>query len=149
MDSIDKHIVAELMQNGRMSNVELADRVGLTPGPCLRRVQRLQAEGVIVGYSALVDPAAIGREFEVFVNIDLTLKDRRSIEAFEERIVEFDEVIEVRRMFGLPDYFVRVATADLESYETFVLTRLTELPGLAKIDSHLTMKTVKSRHQAD
>jgi len=149
MDSIDKHIVAELMQNGRMSNVELADRVGLTPGPCLRRVQRLQAEGVIVGYSALVDPAAIGREFEVLVNIDLTLKDRRSIEAFEERIVEFDEVIEVRRMFGLPDYFVRVATADLESYETFVLTRLTELPGLAKIDSHLTMKTVKSRHQAD
>jgi len=149
MDAIDQNIVAELRRNGRISNVELADRVGLTPGPCLRRVQRLQAEGVIVGYSALVDPAAIGREFEVLVNIDLTLKDRRSIEAFEENIVEFDEVIEVRRMFGLPDYFVRVATADLESYETFVLTKLTELPGLAKIDSHLTMKTIKSPHQAD
>jgi DNA-binding Lrp family transcriptional regulator len=149
MDDIDQKIVAELRRNGRISNVELADRVGLTPGPCLRRVQRLQAEGVIVGYSALVDPAAIGREFEVLVNIDLTLKDRRSIEAFEESIVEFAEVTEVRRMFGLPDYFVRVATADLESYETFVLTKLTGLPGLAKIDSHLTMKTIKSPHQAD
>jgi DNA-binding Lrp family transcriptional regulator len=144
MDAIDRKIVAELMRDGRISNVELADRVGLTPGPCLRRVQRLQAEGVITGYAARVHPAAIGRDFEVLVNIDLTFKDRRSVELFEESIVKFDEVIEVRRMFGLPDYFVRVATPDLESYEAFVSTRLTDVPGLAKIDSHLTMKTVKS-----
>jgi DNA-binding Lrp family transcriptional regulator len=124
VDAVDRKIVAELLRDGRISNVELADRVNLTPGPCLRRVQRLQADGVITGYTARVNPAAIGRGFEVFV--------------------KFDEVIEVRRMFGLPDYFVRVAVADLESYEAFVSTRLTDVPGLARIDSHITMKTVKA-----
>jgi DNA-binding Lrp family transcriptional regulator len=144
MDLVDHAIVAELVRNARISNVELANRVGLTPGPCLRRVQRLEADGVITGYSARVNQAALGRGFEVLVNVDLTLKDRRSVEVFEESVAKFDEVVEARRMFGLPDYFVRVATADFESYEAFVSTRLTDVPGLARIDSHLTMKTVKS-----
>jgi DNA-binding Lrp family transcriptional regulator len=144
MDQIDRNIIAELRRDGRISNVELADRVGLTPAPCLRRVQRLQEEGVITGYTARVDPEAVGQGFEVLVNVDLALKDRHTVEAFEERITAFDEVVEVRRMFGLPDYFMRVATADLESYEVFVSTRLVDVPGLAKIDSHLTMKTLKS-----
>jgi DNA-binding Lrp family transcriptional regulator len=144
VDTVDRKIVAELVRDGRLSNVELADRVNLTPGPCLRRVQRLQADGVITGYTARVNPAAIGRSFEVFVNVELALKDRHTVEEFEESIAKFDEVIEVRRMFGLPDYFVRVAVADLESYEAFVSTRLTDVPGVARIDSHLTMKTVKA-----
>ena len=144
VDAVDRKIVAELARDGRISNVELADRVNLTPGPCLRRVQRLQADGVITGYTARVNPAAIGRSFEVFVNVDLALIGRHTVEEFEESIAKFDEVIEVRRMFGLPDYFVRVAVADLESYEAFVSTRLTDVPGVARIDSHITMKTVKA-----
>lgn len=144
MDATDRKIIAELERDGRLSNVELADRVGLTPAPCLRRVKRLEDQGVIVGYTARVNPAAVGRGFEVLVNIDLTHKDRKTFERFEQSVAAFDEVIELRRMFGLPDYFVRVATADIESYETFVSTRLGDVPGIARIDSHLTMKTIKS-----
>jgi DNA-binding Lrp family transcriptional regulator len=87
---------------------------------------------------------ADGRAFEVLVNIDLTSKDRATFEAFEAAVEAFDEVIELRRMFGLPDYFARVGTASIESYETFVSTKLGDVPGIAKLDSHLTMKTIKS-----
>lgn len=144
MDALDRKIVAELRADGRLTNVELAERVGLTPAPCLRRVRRLEAEGVIVGYTALVDPVSMGHAFEVLVNIDLRHKDRASVERFETEISAFDEVIEVRRMFGLPDYVVRVGTPDLEAFEVFVTADLEGIPGIARVDSHLTMKIVKS-----
>jgi DNA-binding Lrp family transcriptional regulator len=144
MDAIDRRIIAELQRDGRLSNVELAERVGLTPAPCLRRVKRLEADGVILGYTARINPQAIGRGFEVLVNVDLARKDRATFEAFEAAIAALDEVVEVRRMFGLPDYVIRVATASMESYETFVSTQLGDVPGLDKLDSHLTMKLIKS-----
>jgi DNA-binding Lrp family transcriptional regulator len=144
MDATDRQIIAELQRDGRLSNVELADRVGLTPAPCLRRVKRLESEGVILGYTARIDPQAVGRGFEVLVFVDLTRKDRATFEAFEGAVVELDEVIEARRMFGLPDYLLRVATSSLESYETFISTRLGDAPGVDKLDSHLTMKLIKS-----
>src|SRR5262249_26286223 len=111
MDAVDRRIIAELQRDGRLSNVELADRIGLTPAPCLRRVKRLESDGVILGYTARINPQAIGRGFEVLVNIDLTRKDRATFEAFEAAVAALDEVIEVRRMFGLPDYLLRVTTA--------------------------------------
>ena len=144
MDRVDRHIVAELQRDGRLSNVELADRVGLSPAPCLRRVRRLEAEGVILGYAARIDPKVLGRSFEVLVNVDLTSKDRATFEAFEAAVASLEEVTEVRRMFGLPDYVLRVATDSIESYEVFVSTRLGDAPGLAKLDSHITMKLIKS-----
>jgi DNA-binding Lrp family transcriptional regulator len=144
MDSTDRQIVAELQRDARLSNVELADRIGLTPAPCLRRVKRLEEQGVILGYTARIDPAALDRGFEVIVNVDLTRKDRATFEAFEAAAAALDEIVELRRMFGLPDYMVRVATASLESYEAFVSTKLGELPGIDKLDSHLPMKTIKS-----
>src|ERR1700722_3287677 len=116
MDRIDLQIIAELQRDGRLSNVELADRVGLSPAPCLRRVRRLESEGVILGYAARIGPHAVGRGFEVVLNIDLTRKDRPTFEAFEAAVAAFDEVTEVRRMFGLPDYVLRVATDSIESY---------------------------------
>jgi DNA-binding Lrp family transcriptional regulator len=144
MDVIDRKIIAERRADGRLSNVELAERVGLTPAPCLRRVKRLEDDGVIVGYTALLDPVAMGRAFEVLVNVDLTHKDRDAVERFEAEVAALDEVIEVRRMFGLPDYVVRVGTPDLDTFEAFVTAGLGAVPGIAKIDSHLTMKVVKS-----
>jgi DNA-binding Lrp family transcriptional regulator len=147
MDATDRKIIAELQSDGRLSNVELADRVGLTPAPCLRRVRRLEEQGVIMGYTARINPHAVGRGFEVLVNVDLARKDRVTFEAFEAAVAALDEVIELRRMFGLPDYLLRVATTSLESYETFVSTRLGDVPGIYKLDSHLTMKTIKSPDQ--
>jgi DNA-binding Lrp family transcriptional regulator len=147
VDATDRKIIAELQRDGRLSNVELADRVGLTPAPCLRRVRRLEEQGVIMGYTARINPHAVGRGFEVLVNVDLSRKDRATFEAFEAAVAALDEVIELRRMFGLPDYLLRVATTSLESYETFVSTRLGDVPGIYKLDSHLTMKTIKSPDQ--
>lgn len=144
MDVLDHRIIAELQNDGRLSNAELADRVGLTPAPCLRRVKRLERDGVILGYTARINAHAVGRGFEVLVNVDLTRKDRATFEAFEAAVAALDEVIEVRRMFGLPDYLLRVATDSIESYETFVSTKLGDIPGVDKLDSHITMKLIKS-----
>jgi Lrp/AsnC family leucine-responsive transcriptional regulator len=144
MDAIDRAILRQLQADGRISNAELAERVRLSPSPCLRRVRALERAGVIRGYHADVDPAALGRGFEVTVHVELTLKDRATVEAFEAGIAGFDEVLECRRMFGLPDYVVRVAVADQEAYETFYMNRLAELPGLARVNSQFTMKTVKA-----
>ena len=144
MDAIDRNIIAELERDGRISNVELADRVGLTPAPCLRRVKRLESDGVILGYTARVNAAALDRGFEVLVNVDLIQKDRATFEAFETAVAALDEVTEIRRMFGLPDYLIRVATASIESYEALVSTRLGDAPGVSKLDSHITMKLIKS-----
>jgi DNA-binding Lrp family transcriptional regulator len=143
MDRIDRAIIAMLQQHGRLTNQELADRVGLTPAPCLRRVRRLEADGVITGYTATVDPAALGREFEVIINAELVAKDLATVEAFEERVAAMDEVAELRRMFGIPDYMIRVQVANAEIYERWVTTRLMGDPAIARVDSRITMKLIK------
>lgn len=114
-------------------------------GPCLRRVRRLEAEGVITGYTALVNPAALGRDFEVIIYADLVAKDLATVASFEERLVAMDEVAELRRMFGIPDYFIRVQTADLAAYEQWLSVKLMGDPAIARVDSRLTMKLLKSR----
>src|SRR4029078_2488235 len=108
MDRLDRAIVAELQRDGRLSNVELASRVGLTPAPCLRRVRRLEEDGVITGYIAVIDKASMGRGFEVIIHADPVAKDRSTVEAFEDRVAAMSEVAELRRMFGIPDYVIRV-----------------------------------------
>jgi DNA-binding Lrp family transcriptional regulator len=134
-----------LQEDGRLTNQELADRVGLTPAPCLRRVRRLEADAVITGYTATVDPAALGREFEVIINADLVAKDLATVEAFEDRVAAMDEVAELRRMFGIPDYLIRVQVANTEIYERWLTTRLMGDPAIARVDSRITMKVIKRR----
>lgn len=143
MDDLDRAIIRHLQEDGRLTNVELAERVRLSPSPCLRRVRALEQAGVIRGYHADIDPVAVGRGLEVSVLVELTLKDRATVEAFEAGIATCEEVIECRRMFGVPDYLVRVAVADHAAYETFYMTKLAELPGLARVNSQFTMKLVK------
>src|SRR3954462_11223834 len=109
MDAIDRAILRHLQEDGRLSNVELSQRVNLSPSPCLRRVRALEAAGAIRGYPARIDPAAPDRAFEVIVHAELSLKDRATVEAFEARIARMDAVVECRRMFGIPDYVIRVA----------------------------------------
>ncbi len=144
MDSVDRAILAQLQAEGRLSNSELADRVGLSPSPCLRRVRRLEESGVIAGYGAIIDPAAVDRGFQVLVHVTMEVRDRlATMEAFEARVAELDEVIECRRMLGDPDYLLWVAAADLAAYEQLYMTKLVGLPGVARTVSQLTMKTVK------
>jgi Lrp/AsnC family transcriptional regulator, leucine-responsive regulatory protein len=143
VDRTDRTIIDELQRDARLSNVDLADRVNLSPSACLRRVRALEGAGVIRGYHADVDPAAVGREFEVEVMIELTHKDRATVEAFERRIAGMDAVLECRRMFGVPDYLVRVAVEDTAAYEAFYMNELAELPGIGRVSSQFTMKLVK------
>lgn len=143
MDRLDRAIIAELMRDGRISNVDLAARIGLTTGPCLRRVQRLEAAGIIRGYRAMIDPAALGRGFEVLLDIDLQSQDAATVERFETTLADSEEVTELRRLFGTPDYFVRVAVADLAAYETFLSSGVMTIPGVRRVHSRFAMKNIK------
>lgn len=143
IDELDRAILLRLRQDGRLSNAELARSVGLTPAPCLRRVQRLEREGVIAGYRAVLDPAAEGRSFEVVVAVEIAINDADSVAQFEEAVLGWDEVTQARRLFGLPDYYLTVNVADVASYERFVMERLTRAPGVSRVTSHQSMKTIK------
>src|SRR5262245_4502861 len=144
MDKIDRAILAHLMRDGRLTNTELADRVGLSPSPCLRRVRQLESSGTITGYHAAVDSAAIGRGFHVLLHVEMAVQDRATIDAFEAEVGRLDEVVECRRMFGQPDYLLWIEVADLDTYERLYMTKLTELTGVARTNSQFTMKVVKS-----
>ncbi len=133
-----------LSQDGRLTNVELAKRVGLTPRPCLCRLKRLEEAGVIAGYHAVINPEAVGRGLEVMVDVEVYANDLKTIELLEETLSSYEEVVEFRRMFGRPDYFLRVAVADHDAYSAFLTSKLTGLPGILHVESHLTMKKIKT-----
>lgn len=143
LDPIDHDILFHLRRDGRLSNVELAQRVGLTPPPCLRRVKRLEESGVISGYRARVNPEAIGRGLEVTVSIVVSVSDLKTLEGLEATIAGYEEVVEFRRLFGTPDYHLRVLVADYEAYEAFEFRKLIGIPGIARVISQPTMKTIK------
>ncbi|GFZ88476.1 Lrp/AsnC family transcriptional regulator [Nesterenkonia alkaliphila] len=143
IDDLDRAIIAELSEDARLSNTELARRVGLTPAPCLRRVQRLERTGVIEGYHAALNPKAAGRGFEVIVAIDIAVNNSVTIEDFESAVVQVPEVTEVRRMFGQPDYFLRVQVADGEAYEALAIGTISQLPAVNRLLSHQTMRRLK------
>jgi DNA-binding Lrp family transcriptional regulator len=143
MDALDRAILSHLQDDGRLSNVELAERLSLSPSATLRRVRNLEATGAITGYHALIDPKAVGRSYQVTVHSTLLLRNRETIEAFEAALVPLEEVIEAQRMFGDPDYLIRVAVADADAYEQFLINTFADLPGLARMTSQFTMKTIK------
>ncbi|MFG2556104.1 Lrp/AsnC family transcriptional regulator [Streptomyces sp. NPDC048581] len=144
LDALDREILFHLRQDGRLTNVELAKRVGLTPPPCLRRVKRLEEAGVIAGYRAVIDPQAVGRGLEVLIDVEVSATDRKTFLDFEDTVASYEEVTEFRRMFGRPDYFIRVAVADHAAYEAFLTGKLTGIPCVLRVESHLTMKTIKA-----
>ncbi|MEU9996639.1 Lrp/AsnC family transcriptional regulator [Streptomyces sp. NPDC050848] len=144
LDAVDREILFQLRQDGRLTNVELAKRVGLTPPPCLRRVKRLEEAGVITGYRAAVDAEALGRGLEVLVDVEIYANDRRTVEEFETTVASYEEVTEFRRMYGRPDYFIRVAVAGHAAYEAFLTGKLSGLPAVLRVTSHLTMKQIKT-----
>ncbi|PYC68035.1 ArsR family transcriptional regulator [Streptomyces tateyamensis] len=142
MDRIDRAILRELQRDGRLSNQDLAQRVGLTPSPCLRRVRQLELDGVIRGYRAVLDPVAVGRGFEVLVSIEVK-RDREAVEAFEAALQDIPDVVEAYRLFGSPGCLLRIAVADLQAYERLWIERLTTLSGVTEVNSQIIMKRVK------
>jgi DNA-binding Lrp family transcriptional regulator len=142
MDAIDRKIIAELQAEGRLTVTELAQRVGLSVAPCHRRLRELERAGAIRGYRAVVDPAAIGLGFEVLVQVTMDREDAATVADFERGLAEIPEVRHAERLFGDPDYLLRVATADIAAYQTLRDERLATLPGVGRLTSTIVMKRI-------
>lgn len=142
-DAADRRILRELQAHGRLTNVELAARIGLSPSPCLARVKALEASGVIDRYVALVDPEALDLGISVFIQITLERQVEKTLEAFERKMMAFDEVMECYLMTGDSDYLIRLVVRDMQSLQRFIVNELTTIPGVANIRSSFALKQVK------
>ncbi|HEX5995724.1 MAG TPA: Lrp/AsnC family transcriptional regulator [Jiangellales bacterium] len=142
MDAVDRQILAELQVEGRLTVAELADRVRLSAGPCHRRLRELERTGVIMGYRAVIDPDTVGLGFEVLVSVTMDREDAATIAAFEQALAAVVEVRHAERLFGDPDYLLRVATADLAAYAALRDEKLAALPGVQRLTSTIVMKRV-------
>ena len=143
IDAIDKRILSILQTNGRISNQDLADRVGLSPSPCLRRVKALQAAGIVQRYVALVDPGAVGQGLQAVVEVRLDRQTSDSVARFEKEILKFPQVLECYLMAGDWDYVLRVVARDLDEFREFCVNRLARIAGVGNVKSNISMKQVK------
>lgn len=143
MDGKDRQILRELQADGRLTNQDLSERVNLSPSPCLRRVRLLEEQGVIKGYTALVDQKAWGLPVTVFIRIKLERHSDDAVAAFERAIIDMPQVMECWLMTGRSDYLLRVIAADLDDYERFVRRELQRVPGIASIDTSFAYGSVK------
>jgi DNA-binding Lrp family transcriptional regulator len=142
VDAIDRKILAEVQAEGRLTVTELAQRVSLSVAPCHRRLRELERSGAIRGYRAVIDPAAIGLGFEVLVQVTMDREDAATIARFESSLADVPEVRHAERLFGDPDYLIRVATADLAAYQVLRDEKLATLPGVQRLSSTIVMKRV-------
>jgi Lrp/AsnC family leucine-responsive transcriptional regulator len=144
LDAVDSRIVAELQADGRLSNVELADKVGLSPSPCLRRVKRLEREGFIEGYRAALRRDRVGLGFSVFVGVKIDGHANDRALAFEKAVVEMPEVIACHLVSGEADYFLEVVVPDLADYQRFLVDKLLNLPIVREVRSNIAIQTLKA-----
>lgn len=143
LDSIDRKILSVLQENAAIPNVNLARSVGLSPSPCLRRVNQLEEAGVIRRRVTLVDPAAVGLGVSVFVQVTLEKQAANALRVFEKTILQRPEVMECYLMTGDADYLLRVVVPDITAFERFVLDQLTRIASVARVRSSFALKQVK------
>ena len=143
-DQIDRQILGHLQDDGRMTNVDLAERVGLTAPPCLRRVRALEEAGVIRGYHADLDPASLGFPITVFAMVSLRSQAERDLAAFEAHVAEIPEVRECHMLNGEIDFILKIVAADLKGFQAILTTQLTPAPNVASVKTSLTIRTAKS-----
>lgn len=148
LDAIDRAIIRELQADSRISVQALSERVGLSPTPCHRRIRRLEADGVLRGYGALVDEAALGLPVSVFVSVKLERQIDLGLKTFEAAIRDCPEVVDCWLMTGPRDYLLRVVAADLGQYERFLTQTLTKIEGVASIESSFSLRRVKASFAA-
>ena len=143
LDSIDRKILTELQADGRMTNVELAKRVQISPPPCLRRVRALEAAGFIRGYHADLDPKALGFEVGVFVLVGLSSQADTDLRAFEEQTKKWPIVRECYMLNGQDDYILRCVATDLSAFQSFLTEELTKAKNIAHVKTSLIVRTAK------
>ena len=144
LDRIDREILGLLQQDGRMTNVDLAERVGLTAPPCLRRVRALEQAGVIRGYHAECDAAKLGFPITVFAMVSLKSQAEHDLAAFEDHVAAIPEVRECYMLNGEIDFILKIVASDLESFQRILTTHLTPAPNVASVKSSLTIRTAKA-----
>ena len=145
LDALDRAIARKLQENARIPNATLAEEVGLSPSPCLRRVKRLEQEGLIEGYTAVLNETAAGLPISVFVNVTLKEQGEQALEQFETAVRALPQVMECYLMTGDADYLLRVVAEDLSAFERFLLDHLTRIPVIASIKSSFSLKRVAFR----
>ena len=142
-DRIDRQILALLQRDGRMTNVELAERVGLTAPPCLRRVRALEEAGVIKGYHAELDAVRLGFPITVFALVSLRSQAEHDLSAFEEHVATIAEVRECHMLNGEIDFILKIVARDVQSFQDILTTQLTAAPNVASVKTSLTIRTAK------
>ncbi len=143
IDDIDRAILRELQNDGRLTIADLAPRIGLSPSPCARRVRMLEERGIIRGYAALLDEEALGFGVSVFVSVKLDRQVDDALRHFEARVKAFPEVVDCWLMTGNRDYLIRIAVSGLAAYEAFLTMRLNRIEGIASIESSIPLRRVK------
>jgi len=143
LDKIDQRLLAELQDEGRMTNVELAQRVGLTAPPCLRRVRALEEAGVIRGYHAELDASILGFAITVFALVSLKSQAEEALRQFENHVRQLPEVRECHMLNGEIDFILKIVSRDLQSFQEFLTSQLTSAPNVASVKTSLTIRTAK------
>ncbi|AKQ42033.1 AsnC family transcriptional regulator [Aurantiacibacter atlanticus] len=143
LDRIDRNLLAELQAEGRVTNVDLAKRVGLTAPPCLRRVRALEEEGVIRGYHADLDASKLGFAITVFAMVSLRSQAEEDLKAFEDHMATLAEVRECHMLNGEIDFILKIVSRDLQSFQEFLTSKLTPAPNVASVKTSLTIRTAK------
>lgn len=143
LDDLDRHILLELQGNGRLTNQELADRVGLSPSPCLRRVRRLEEAGVISGYTAVLSTVVLGLPITAFVRLTLDSHAAQVVRAVEERLRSIPEVIEAHLLAGDADYQVKIVVESFPAYEDLLKRELRDIPHLSSIATTFAFAVTK------
>jgi DNA-binding Lrp family transcriptional regulator len=143
LDDVDRQILHDLQNDGRMTNVELAQRAGISAPPCLRRVRVLEKAGIVRGYHADIDPHALGFGVAVFASVSLKSQAEVDLRAFHELIESWPMVRECHMLTGETDFLLKVVAADWDAYEKFLTTKLTAAPNVSTVKSALTIKTTK------
>ena len=145
LDEIDRKILTVLQANGRITNQDLADTIGLSPSPCLRRVRHLEQSGVVAHYVALLDPNAVGLSVTAFVRVRLGGQDDIQLAGFEAAVAAFSEVMECYLMTGDSDYQLRVLVGSLQDFEDFLRQKLTRVPGVSQVTSSFALRPIVYR----
>ncbi|BAE49469.1 DNA-binding transcriptional dual regulator, leucine-binding [Magnetospirillum sp. XM-1] len=143
LDRIDRRILADLQADGRMTNVELARRAGISAPPCLRRVRALEEAGYVKGYHAEIDPGALGFNVTVFAHVGLNSQAEADLKSFEELVKGWPEVRECHMLAGETDFLLKVVAHDWDDYQRFLTTRLTAAPNISHVKSALAIRTSK------
>ena len=143
LDSIDRRLLKELQAEGRVTNVDLARRVGLTAPPCLRRVRALEEEGIIRGYHADLDASKLGFAITVFAMVSLRSQAEEDLRAFEDHIQGLPEVRECHMLNGEIDFILKIVSRDLQSFQEFLTSKLTPAPNVTSVKTSLTIRTAK------